>query len=51
MTTEIISGDGNLFKLLAQIGCRIDYEQTYVDEVRYCVQNLKQDLRDGVILW
>jgi len=50
LTTEILRGDGNLFKLLDQIGCQYGYRQTYVDEARYYVKNLMQDLRDGVIL-
>ncbi|XP_014600851.1 PREDICTED: protein abnormal spindle isoform X1 [Polistes canadensis] len=47
---EVLSGIGDLTKVLKSYEYVVSYKQTYLDEFDYAVTNIKTDLRDGVRL-
>ncbi|KAJ8681161.1 hypothetical protein QAD02_016948 [Eretmocerus hayati] len=47
---EVLSGIGDITKVLRNYGYTVSYSQTYLDEYDYAVNNLCNDLRDGVRL-
>lgn len=47
---EVLSGIGDITKLLRNYKYTISHKQTYLDEYDYAVSNLINDLRDGVRL-
>ncbi|XP_015174315.1 PREDICTED: protein abnormal spindle isoform X2 [Polistes dominula] len=47
---EVLSGIGDLTKVLKSYEYVVSYKQTYLDEFDYAVTNIQTDLRDGVRL-
>ncbi|KAG7189703.1 hypothetical protein KM043_017371 [Ampulex compressa] len=47
---ETLSGMGDITKLLRSYDYVVSYEQTYLDEFHYAVNDVRNDLRDGVRL-
>ncbi|XP_058806578.1 protein abnormal spindle [Phymastichus coffea] len=47
---ELLSGIGDVTKVLRQYGYTVSHTQTYLDEYDYALTNLCTDLRDGVRL-
>ncbi|XP_043476721.1 abnormal spindle-like microcephaly-associated protein homolog [Leptopilina heterotoma] len=47
---EVLSGIGDITKVLKAYGYIVSYKQTYLDEFDYAVKDMSSDLRDGVRL-
>lgn len=47
---ELLSGIGDVTRLLRGHGYVLNYRQTYIEEYDYAVMNIRHDLRDGVRL-
>lgn len=47
---EFLKGEGDIFKHLALLDYKPDYQQTDIDEFSFAVSNIAIDLRDGVRL-
>ncbi|KAK0096791.1 hypothetical protein PV326_004426 [Microctonus aethiopoides] len=47
---EVLSGVGDITKILRTHGYVVSHKQTYLDEYNYAVKDISSDLRDGVRL-
>lgn len=47
---EVLSGMGDITRVLKAYGYIVSYKQTYLDEFDYAVKDMSSDLRDGVRL-
>ncbi|KAK0179815.1 hypothetical protein PV327_005531 [Microctonus hyperodae] len=47
---EVLSGVGDITKILRTHGYIVSHKQTYLDEYNYAVKDISSDLRDGVRL-
>ena len=45
-----LSGEGAVMRHLSLLDYKVQYEQSYLDEVEYHVDNLATDFKDGVLL-
>jgi len=48
--TDFMKGEGNFVKHLENIGMKVSYNQTLIDDYDFAVSDLSVDLRDGVRL-
>jgi abnormal spindle-like microcephaly-associated protein len=47
---NFLQGEGDIIRHLGVLGVKLNFEQTYVHEFDYNIQNLHNDLKDGVRL-
>jgi hypothetical protein len=50
ISRELISGSGNLPKMLTRVGYKATYKQGFFEEYHFVVHRLTDGLQDGIIL-